>query len=535
MKRDSLLSIQTWAIIVIFVAYIASIGHNAFGNFSMDGLVGVSLIMLAIGVGVFRPLFALLLAAGMIGMETVSIVPESVGLTVRPYQVLLFSAFLGWCVQRFRRQDRRDAFFHFSLADGGVALVVLGGFVSSMFSEYVAQSFRISVIVFSFALLYFIIRLLVRSSRDFQKVVAAFLFGAFFSSIFAIVQNISFLRNWGLWDAVMPGRPNAFFSEADWLGLFLAVALIVAWSLYVFAYCGVFQEKYKMRSSERGMKKRDFLLGVFSVVVLSAFIIAVSRSAWLAFLGGFLAMFVSVFFGVGISAWKRFVLPVISVGIATILVIAVPLTNFELLNRAQSSVSGLQEITVSCFEEVYLPNRIEAITDLESYGCRHIDLEEISDELAVGHFVSNVLRDDPNVNERKRVWNIAVSTIAKHPLFGVGWGGIAPILGTDPRGVDLNASNLFLSMWLGSGIMGVVGMLMVVIWLTVHSIRMFVSRRNSAFFVGVTTLASLAVFGIYNSFNSSELLGIAWLWLAVSVSAMEYIRRRSERGEDICK
>jgi len=189
-------------------------------------------------------------------------------------------------------------------------------------------------------------------------------------------------------------------------------------------------------------------------------------------------------------------------------------------------VSGLQEITISCERDGVLPERIADVSELASYGCRHIDLEEIAGERERGAVVTRIAREDPNAQERKGVWEKSLSALAERPFAGIGWGGIAPMLGQDPRGEDLNASNIFLEVWLGAGAFGILGLLLAFGWMAFWAVRMIVSKDERLFRIGVLTGSVLAAAAVFNLFNAAVFLGIFWLWLGVSAGVLARGRNR---------
>jgi O-antigen ligase len=101
--------------------------------------------------------------------------------------------------------------------------------------------------------------------------------------------------------------------------------------------------------------------------------------------------------------------------------------------------------------------------------------------------------------------------------YGPGTSGI--ILGRDERGVELNASNIFLEIWFSAGLAGLVIFLIFFFHPLVRSIKIILSRKAGlleVFFV-MTTFGIL----IPNLFNSGLMLGFFWVWLAVVNSLLE--------------
>ena len=196
------------------------------------------------------------------------------------------------------------------------------------------------------------------------------------------------------------------------------------------------------------------------------------------------------------------------------------LSSFQLAQRVQST-AGLQEITISCESgNSGVPQEIRSVSELGQYGCAHINLEEIESEKAEGKFVSTTLRPDPNVDLRAQIYKKSWNKIKGNPVFGIGWGNIGKVLGTDERGASLNASNIFLEVWLGAGIVGLVSLVFVLGFILIKSLSLFykggVEEKTVAAFVALGTFAVL----VPNLFNSGIFLGFLWMYLGIAVSLL---------------
>ncbi len=269
-------------------------------------------------------------------------------------------------------------------------------------------------------------------------------------------------------------------------------------------------------------------LWIASTFGFMALIITVSRSAWL-------GLFFGVSFLVLWSIWrqreqtvKKIFFLVLSFCVALTYVIVVPLTNFELGNRAQSSISGLQEITISCLKKENLPLQISSENDLAEYNCRHISLEEREEEKASGRYITKVLRKDPNAEIRKDIWRKTEEIIRENFLFGIGWGGISSAFGEGSRGEYFNASNIFLGVWLGSGLIGLGGLIMLFVYLAYFSIRSSLSKEKGISKIGIALFGTLGVVFVFSMFNSSEFLAIMWIWLGMIGFLLPAIRKQKD-------
>ncbi|NTV41202.1 MAG: O-antigen ligase family protein, partial [Candidatus Moranbacteria bacterium] len=178
------------------------------------------------------------------------------------------------------------------------------------------------------------------------------------------------------------------------------------------------------------------------------------------------------------------------------------------------------KITIACTSQVlFVDDRIESIADLAQHGCRHIKLEEIEKEKAQGSFIQEIFRPDPNVGIRAKIYQIVFQQIKNHPVSGIGWGSISDILGSDERGAGLNASNIFLEIWLGAGLLGLSAFLILLGFVFFASYVEFVRTRGSNI---STTFVLLGLFAILipNLFNSGIFLGFVWVFLAVAVGLL---------------
>jgi len=194
------------------------------------------------------------------------------------------------------------------------------------------------------------------------------------------------------------------------------------------------------------------------------------------------------------------------------------LSRFQFFSRAQSVGSGLQKITISCLPGAESPESVNTVEQLEKLGCRHINLEDIEREITGGNVVKTIYRNDPNVNIRKEIYGKSWLAIKKNPLTGIGWGSIGKMLGTDERGANLNASNIFLEVWLGSGILGLLAFLALWIYVLLRNISNLI-RAEIADERAFAVFAIVSWFGltVANLFNSGIMLGLLWLFLAISL------------------
>jgi hypothetical protein len=465
----------------------------------------------------FRPGFAFAVFIAWLPLETVNLVPtESIGIMLRPYQWLGALVLLAVLARRLvgRLPFALPTWYWM---DGMIGILLAGSFVATLVADraFLGANFKQSVVLFSFVALYALTRIFVRTLADVRHIAPFFAVSGVGVALFAVWQNIRFEYGLEAFE-VMPGRPNATLTEADWLGVFLGVCLAAMYALL--------------------LSGKRIVLVVFALLCIdTALLLTVARSAWLAALLVTLQACVVVLLGKFFFPtfrrswqWKRIATYVgiaVAAGVASVgLTMALHLTTFSLFQRAQSATSGLQSVTVACDRENAIPEKIASIEELAPYGCRHINLEEVETALSEGRTVRRVLRDDPNVNIRKTVYLQTIDLVREHGLFGVGFGQISSFFGRDERGAGLNTSNLFAEIWLGTG--GIGALAFVTLWLGIavnlmrRARRVVVTAGSEAHDDETTFFLLLSWVGltVCNLFNAGLMLGFFWVWLAIAVA-----------------
>ncbi len=486
----------------------------------------------------YRPGWAFLFFVGTIALENVNLAPKELGLAVRPYQLLGAASLIAVVIRYFTKR-LSFALPKWNWIDTLILVFASSGFVSALASPISKGiAFKQSIVIASFAALYFLTRIFIQDLKDVKKIIPYFLSSSVVVIGYGIWQNWRFVRGFSHFE-VMPGRPNATFSEADWAGIYLTFLLSVIYAL-VFFFCktqgdansGISNFQFPiskqfpiLKLNNLKFKIQNFFLYLILTSLFLILILTVARSAWLG------AGAVSVLF-FAFCVWYYFKnknskilwIPAFT-GMTLVLAILIikvfGLTNFELGNRIQSTGSGLQEITISCLSVSKIdPELVIAdVKELEQYGCRHINLEEIESEESMGNFVARVKRNDPNVNIRAEIYQSSWEQIKAHPILGIGWGNISQILGTDDLGHGLNASNIFLEIWLGAGLLGIVSFIVILGLILMQGIRLLYegikSQESRIMIFGFFIILSLCAIVVPNLFNSGIMLGFLWVWLAV--------------------
>jgi len=512
--RNNLLVVSV--LLVFFLILFFNVGLLPIGNLG-DFLF---FIILTFAFAFYRPGWAFLFFVGAIVLENITLIPKEIGLMIRPYQLLGFLILLAVAIRFFTKR------LNFTLPklkwyDAAIILVGLSSFLSILIAENRFLSLKLSIVICSFVALYFLTRIFIQDTEDVFKIVPFFLGSSLVVIFYGIWQNILFSKGLNSFE-VMPGRPNATFAEADWLGIFLVLFITIIYSLIFYFYVKKEDDKiYDLRFTIYDLQKLFYFLSLIITYVL--LIITVSRSAWLG------AGIASIFFAILILLrdrkifWKTMLLIILSGIISLVIVYVFHLTTFQLFNRAVST-GGLQKITVACpseFDsELELSSNftISHVSELEKYGCRHINLEDINQERDSGHRIQEIYRADPNVNIRAEIYKKSWQQIKTHPVLGIGWGNIGDVLGKDERGAGLNSSNIFLEIWLGAGILGIIAFLSVWVYILLKSVYAFFNTEDNlikvfSLFIAISWLGIT----ITNLFNAGILLGFLWVYMAIAL------------------
>ncbi len=460
------------------------------------------------GILVYRPMLGFALLISAVSFEILTVLPESIGFSVRPYQILcvmLYFAIVGLYIRKNVSVTDVRAYVTDAMV---VGLLVLSGVVVQ-WAQDPSEALRQMIVVGSFTAIYFIVRFFVREFHDVIKILPIVIVSGWVTSMYAIIQNVLFLHG-GDHQEFMPGRPNAFFAEPDWLGIYL---------VFVFATCLTYL--YYNAHHKHVWKFFDVTLWGITTTVVVATILTVARSAWLG-MAIVSTLYVLIIFVM--HKYKMCAQHVLWLGsvmtVSIVIAVFLPITNFELDNRIQST-SGSQEITVSCLQEIgrdqlMVQGEIENVTELSAYGCRHINLEEINAEKSMGHSVVTVMRHDPNIAVRAKTYNHVIQLIQQRPLTGYGWGSSGALLGTDEQGTPLNASNLFLETALSIGIVGA-GLLILLFSIIVlrSLIVMHQAHDETTRSVALFGLLGLGAILVPNLFNAGLFLGFVWMFLGM--------------------
>lgn len=522
-------------IILVFGFLVLLIAFQKFGLMPFSLFFFTQFVLYSMFVATARPRWMFWIFLAVIPFETFVLSPDSFPLGLRAYQIFGMLALFGyvfnylWWTKKtygfpelFRRLPSGMSRVLKSLhsIDVFVGIFVLSGWVSCVFlgSADGGRVFLLNAITTSFGILYVTVRLFLSSRRDVVRAMPFVLASAVVVMGWAVIENILSIH-FGIHSSVMSERPNASFYEADWLGMYTGVFLSIILAILYF-----FEHPRANYSLKRVFWYECVMLAILVVII------TVARSAWLGVFAVISGYILAQMFRARVGGWKHRIkhvfLSSVQIGMVSLLafglVWAFNLSNFNLKDRLESTGSHKQEITIACASESTPPNTIANIDELSAYSCEHIDLEDIDWYKAQGFLIATTYRDDPNVGIRMQIWSVALENIYQHPIFGIGWGAVSNQLGTDERGADLNASNIFLETWLGSGFFGILSLISICICLFWGGIRLFLRGKENlqnASWSLVVLLGGVAII-VPNLFNSGQFLGFFWVWLAMSVSVL---------------
>ncbi len=528
-----------WVTIVGLVLSFLLIIFSSLGwlPFNLPTFLFLSILTFVIALRKPKTIFWLFIV--FLPLENIIVSSEEIPFSFRPFQLVGAVLILAVIALIFTKEKRFKSLFidektkscKFNIFDGLVFVFPFFSLLGTIHALDKIASFKQSIILFSFVALYFLGRTFLTRKKDQLSAVWFFLIGSIPVLTFGIYQAVAYRLDWTSFQ-VMDGRVNASFTEPDWLGIYLLVVIAIIYWLKIAVFRS---EKGKKRSGDFLVGHKKMMIGkwslfsvvkfelnkflLFSVLVL---LLTVARSAWLGFTLITILYFAILFW----TSWKEKVkkyfkkivfeglLILILLLLSIVVIETTKISTFHFVNRATSSVSGVQKITVSCKEGAVVPRNIKSVEDLARFSCRHIDLEEINSERGAGREIKIVFRPDPNVEIRKDTYEKIWYEIRKHPFLGQGIGSSEKILGFDDRGFPLNASNIFLETWLSVGIGGLVvlvSLFFLPLYLAVKKICNYKLEKISlSFFV----LLSLPALIIPNLFNSGLFLGFSWIVLA---------------------
>ncbi|TSA44705.1 O-antigen ligase domain-containing protein, partial [bacterium] len=447
-------------------------------------------------------------------------------LTLLPYQfvgaILSSALIILWLFEKLKFELLRPNWIDWLL----FSLAPLG-FLALVNAPNKSVSLKLNLVLLSFILLYYLIRNFVRDKENLLK--TAF----FFAGSWLIVVIYGFFQvladKFGAKSfEVMFGRPNSTFAESDWLGIFLCFALAFFLSSISFL---------------KNRKYLTYLVYVFIFLDLTLLILTLSRSAWIG-----AAAVIIVFLLISLFTKEKDItkfhfrkffdnaaIIIFLIFLSLLSIYVFRLSKFDIFDRARSAATSEQKITIACEKNIALPETVASTDDLAKFGCRYINLEEIEFYKNKGFIVTEIYRKDPNVMTRSAIYQKSWEIIREHPILGVGFGTITQNLGADERGAGLNESNIFLQVWAGCGILGLIVFITVIGYLSLYSFRRLspicplnkiigcpVVRDDFEKILNIFLILAIISLIIPNLFNAGLLMGLFWLGLAIFISCINF-------------
>lgn len=494
--------------ILLFILGGASLVVWHSGVFPLSWPYALFYLVLLILFGLYRPHFLWMALVFFLPFELLVVTMLPGGVDVRAYQFGMAALGLATLILWWQHKITIPTVRWF---DAALALLLVGGVVTFIATGLPMENAKDLIILFSFAALYALGRIYLRTKEAVKVFLSTLLLSASVVGLYALYQAVAFQNN-GAHFMVMAGRPNSVFEEADWLGFFMGLSGLVALvgALWVKRWY------------------QELLFGTLFMFFVLILILTVSRSAWLGFAAGvgvlvlilaydYVFGFVNTRLSEIRSVFKIFIGVPVCVGLALGIISLFSLTSFELDERA-ASTGGQQLITVACVPEATAPESINHIEELLVYGCQHINLEEVTSMQSQGYQIAEVERPDPNIAIRKNLYQETWTLLKEHFFLGLGWGESLEAFGTDGRGAGLNSSNIFLEIWLGSGLIGLFGFLFFWFGILAALINRLLRKREmtEGFWLTLLMLALWCQVTIFNVFNAGILLAVfsAYLMLA---------------------
>lgn len=471
---------------------------------------------------------------GSVALENIILAGGFLPIQLRPYQFLGGILILALAILFISRR-LGFRFLKPIWIDWLVFSLIPFSFLALASASNKAISLKNNLILISFAALYYLTRNFLRTREDLTKTVAFFAISFLTTILFGFYQVLADKFGAKSFEAMF-GRPNSTFSEPDWLGIYLCFALAIFLTLIF----------YFARSRQKTFLSKKYILLFLDVLVfldIILLILTLSRSACIG--AGIVTLFyvllnlpkphyraIAELCGQNQKLFFRETIIILSIILLSIISVYFgKLSKFDIFDRARSTATSEQKITIACESNAGIPASIGDVNELAKYNCRHINLEEIDYYKQQGKVVTEIFRKDPNVLTRGQIYRKSLEIIRKHPILGVGFGTITQALGVDERGAGLNESNIFLQVWAGSGIFGLIVFVAAFGYLFIYSFRRIspicplnniigcpIIKDDFEKTLGVFIALGIIALIIPNLFNAGLFMGIFWLGLALIVS-----------------
>lgn len=486
-------------------------------SLTVFSLLFISVTLLAL----YRRRWTFWLFVGLLPAEIIIISPDDLPFSLRIFQLIAISLVvaitLTFLIYKSRKQTPK-----FNLIDKLVFAFPMFALLGIINAPVKSIAFKQIVVLIFFTVVYWMTRSYLQNRQQKMEAVWFTLAGSLPVLFFSLYQAIAYKVGWRSFE-VFSARVNGFFTEPDWLGMYLTfLAAMVLWLKFVAGE----KEKSVMIGSFKARTILELILNAYLLLVVSVLVLTVARSAWLGFFAMAVCYLIIVLFfsrdekGIDLLKFLKELAILVCIVLGSYFgVIYSQLSSFNITDRAASSVSGKQLITISCEKDfpVKVPREINSIDILDSFGCRHIGLEEIEAEKLRGREIREVLRPDPNVNIRRETYVTIFKKIKEHPFLGYGIGSSAVFLGNDDHGSGLNSSNLLLEIWFSAGLFGLLIWLFILGYLLYQGILGIYynsTKKGSGRYFSIFLILTFVSIAVPNLFNSGLFLAFSWVWLA---------------------
>lgn len=322
--------------------------------------------------------------------------------------------------------------------------------------------------------------------------------GILLNSFYALYQNIAFNLGWPNFE-IMAARPNGFFPEPDWLGIYLALGLVpfLVW---------VGQDLRKSRLPERLKNKYIFYPIIF--IPLTVLIITVARASWLAILaemGIITVIFAYLAYQKSDSKFQAFSLEFFKKGAVYLILILVSLAAINIFSFSRFNIPDR-------FRSIFFKEHVITEAYNPTTGDKiKINLEDIESYRNQGYWIQEEYVGDENVASRQEKFVNAWDIIRAHPILGSGLG--ITLISTN---YEHNANNLFLEWWASAGLAGLVLICGLLIYLLVKGVLLINIGPDKTRLI----VSGIIGFTIVNIFNASIFLAFAWFYIAFLLSSL---------------
>jgi O-antigen ligase len=415
------------------------------------------------------PFLASLLLLSTVSLEKFSFFENS---SIKIYEILSIPVILNLAYLFYKNKIslKLPKIITFSLI-----LIVVASIFGFIHTPSIAASLKYTLLFFYFLALSMATYLATFQKRE--NVIRTLILSSLPVLVYGIFQSLAYKFSLFAFET-MPGRVDGTFFEPDWFGMYLAVILGLMMPLLNF---------------------KKISHWIFLILIFANLLLTISRASWLASICIiFVYLLINLFRKKIKQGLFSFTQILASLSVAIFIITLFNLTPFSLSQRFLSTFTG---------DEKYLATQDEFGNTIQ------ISKEEAqrlnSDQLLL------LSREDTNVNSRLNSYQESFELIKKHPLFGIGLGGLSTIYSK-----FTNANNILLEILIGTGFTGAIPFLAILLYPFLLFIYLFF-KKYPHFPYSTSTLSLILAFTailIPNMFNSGIFLGYFWIILGIALS-----------------